>query len=247
MHIRALALLCLFVSLPSPAQHGAGHDPDDGTLSSALPRIPEPLVFDLIRPLGAKKGEFEVNSLFRFQPNSPQRALLWAPEVEYAFLDGYGVEFELPMENQQIDTYKFALQGTLPGPMPRQFIHGWQAIGEIGHRSPFRQADFLYLAGARFHRKWSGFTMTGLRAESGHRRANAFLGNYSIFHHRSKHLTLGLESNIKGRAASERGVLLMPQVHLRGNRVNIQFGAGWNHAPGRRSGPQLALRVSREF
>lgn len=112
----------------------APHDPDEGSLSSIRPRIPEPLVFDLIRPLGAEKGELEVNSLFRIAPSDQPRRLQWAPEVEYAFAEGYGIEFELPLENAGVASYKGAIQGTLPGPWKRRFIHGWQAIGETARK-----------------------------------------------------------------------------------------------------------------
>lgn len=103
-------------------------DPNEGTLSSVKPRIPEPLVFDLIRPLGAERGELEVNTLVRYKANS---AIQWVPEVGYAFAKGYGLEFELPLEDTSIDTHKAALQSTLPGPWKKKFIHGWQGIGEV--------------------------------------------------------------------------------------------------------------------
>jgi hypothetical protein len=218
-------------------------DPDEGTLSSVKPRIPEPLVFDLIRPLGAERGELEVNTLVRYKPNG---AVHWAPEIEYAFAKGYGLEFELPMENQNIETYKVALQGTLPGPWKRKFIHGWQGIGEVARRQPYWQTDALYLAGLRFRPKWSVFSMTGWRAERGNVHGNALLGNYSLFRHQSKNTTFGLETNYKSPGATGRSFLMMPQTHVRASRINVQFGLGWHRAAGRNS-PQLALRLSREF
>lgn len=223
-----------------------GHDPDEGTLSSIRPRIPEPMVFDLIRPLGAKKGEVEVNSLFRFSPTQRPRRLLWAPEVEYTFLDGYGIEFELPLENGTIDTYKGAIQGTLPGPWNKKFIHGWQGIGEVAREDRHWHTDLLYLAGARWHRRWSTLTMTGVRTERARETKAAFLGNYSVFYHFRKELSYGLESNFKGNGLSGRYALLMPQAHFRRNRVNVQVGAGWNRVA-RRGALQIGWRVSREF
>jgi len=47
--------------------------------------IPEPLMFDLVRGLGARQGELEVNSLADFPLNyTTTRGIDWAPEVEYA-------------------------------------------------------------------------------------------------------------------------------------------------------------------
>lgn len=144
-------------------------DPDEGTLSSIRPRIPEPMVFDLIRPLGAERGEFEINSLFRFMPANSPRRLQWAPEIEYAFLDGYGIEFEVPIENARIDSWKGAIQGTLAGPWKTKFIQGWQALGEKNRGGGNSRVDLLYLAGSRWHSNWSAFTMTGIERETGHR------------------------------------------------------------------------------
>lgn len=222
------------------------YDSDEGTFSSVRPRVPEPMVFDLVRPLGAHRGELEVNSLFRFTPDGAPARLAWAPEVEYTFADGYGIEFELPMENGSVHAYKAAVQGTLPGPIPRRFIHGWQAIAERARHGGRPQLDLLYLAGSRWHPRWSAFTMTGVRREQEDDRGT-FLGNYTLFFHASPDVTVGLESNLASTAASGRHVLVMPQLHLRKNRVNVQIGTGLVHTPGAGSQLQIGWRLSREF
>lgn len=221
-------------------------DPDEGTLSSIRPRIPEPMVFDLIRPLGAQRGEIEVNSLFRFKPGDKPLRVLWAPEIEYAFLEGYGIEFEVPMENGSVDSWKGAIQGTLPGPWKKTFIHGWQALGETGRDGGHYKIDLMYLAGVRWNRNWSTFSMTGVERESGPSVRHAFLGNYSLFFHLRDTISYGLESNIKGRGNSGRGLLLMPQAQFRTSRLNLQVGAGWRGHNGT-NGLQLGWRFSREF
>jgi hypothetical protein len=240
-----LAIGCAIGTSPVCAQQKP-FDPDEGTLSSVKPRIPEPMVFDLIRPLGAERGEFEVNSLFRFSPTERPRRLQWAPEVEYAFLEGYGIEFEVPLENSRIDSWKGAIQGTLPRPLKKTFIHGWQAVGETIHNDGYWQLDLLYLAGARWHPNWSAFTMTGVRREQDSAGANAFLGNYSLFFHLKDTVSYGLESNFKGRGSTGRGLLLMPQAQFRKSRLNLQIGAGWRWHNGT-SGLQIGWRLSREF
>jgi hypothetical protein len=242
-----LVILSVFMHIPRPSlAQQPTVDPDEGTLSSIKPRIPEPMVFDLIRPLGAQRGEFEVNSLFRYSPRDRPARLLWAPEIEYAFLDGYGIEFELPLENGHIDSWKGAIQGTLPGPWKKTFIHGWQALGEVSHQSKQSRVNLLYLAGLRWRQNWSAFSMTGVERERETSAAHAFLGNYSLFFHRRDTVTYGLESNIKGRGNSGRGLLLMPQMQFRKSRLNLQVGAGWRWHNGT-SGPQVGWRLSREF
>lgn len=245
---RSIWLLGAFLALGlAPAQvTQPPHDPDEGTLSSIKPRIPEPMVFDLIRPLGAKRGEFEVNSLFRFNPTQRPLTLQWAPEIEYTFWDGYGVEFEVPAENARIANWKAAIQGTLPGPRPAKFIHGWQAIGEVARGREVAQVDLLYLAGARWHRHWSAFSMTGLRRELHATTGSAYLGNYSLFFHYRPSITYGLESNLKSRGVTGATQLFMPQLQLRGNRLNLQVGAGWL-STSRANALQVGWRLSREF
>ena len=54
--------------------------------------IPEPLMFDLVRGLGAKQGELEINALADFPVNHiSHREVEWAPEIEYALFDGFAV------------------------------------------------------------------------------------------------------------------------------------------------------------
>lgn len=61
------------------------------------PLIPEPMVFDMIRPLAAPKGELEANTLALFPLNARGEDIDWAPpEIEYAFANGWAAEFECP-------------------------------------------------------------------------------------------------------------------------------------------------------
>lgn len=240
----SLVVFSLACATPAAAQPRPT-DPDEGTLSSVTPRIPEPMVFDLVRPLGARRGEVEVNSLFGYSPVGAPGQLAWAPEVEYTFADGHGIEFELPVENARVDAYKGALQGTLPGPWSRTFVHGWQAVGEKSRQGGRTQIDLLYLAGTRWHPRWSAFTMTGVRRERD-TEGRTLLGNYSLFYHVGTDNTIGLESNLARRPHAGHRLLLMPQVHLRHGRLNFQAGAGLVREHGA-TALRIAWRISREF
>ena len=77
------APLLLLASVPAGAQEA--------------PEIAEPMVFDLVRPLGARRGELEVNALAQRNLSGPDRNVEWAPEIEYAVADGFAVELELPL------------------------------------------------------------------------------------------------------------------------------------------------------
>lgn len=56
-----------------------------GDIEDTIPHIPEPMVFDLMRPLHARAGEVEVNTIGILPPGG---RLKWAPELEATLLDG---------------------------------------------------------------------------------------------------------------------------------------------------------------
>lgn len=238
-----LFVLCVSASLLSASPP---HDPDEGTLASGAPRIPEPMVYDLVRPLGAVKGELEINSLF-LRPLRRGRSLEWAPEIEYTFARGYGFELEVPMEGSRRESWKAALQGTLGLTHQGKTIHGWQALSERWRLEDRGKIDLLYLTGTRWHNRWSTFTMLGPRLETEHgRHRGGLVWNQSVFYHQSKKLNLGLESNWASPAAGSGYWLAVPQLTWRKSRYNIQLGAGSRIAE-KRVKPVAAWRISREF
>jgi hypothetical protein len=196
-----------------------------GLFPGTFPYIPEPLVFDLVRGLGAVKGELEVNSLF-VVPLRPYRGVLWAPELEYAFADGYAFELEIPMHDLEVDALKAAVQGTIPEAWPR-FIHGWQGIVEYTIRGEL-EVTALYLAGFRPRKRTTLFAMVGSRATavgSDDLRPELLL-NPSIFIDAAETLTFGLENNL-WIGPHRAGALVVPQVHWQiARHFRLQLGAG---------------------
>lgn len=143
---RASLALSLLLGLPLPAA-GAGPFDGDASLSSdGMPHIPEPLLFDLVRPLGASKGELEVNVLAQHNRRSGRNEL--APEIEYVLADGLAVELELPFDGNRLEQFKVALQGTLGTLRSGSMVHGWQGIlrRERDHGGAY-SGDLLYLNG----------------------------------------------------------------------------------------------------
>jgi hypothetical protein len=241
--VQGIICFCVFAALLGAAPP---HDPDEGTLASGAPRIPEPMVYDLVRPLGAVKGELEVNSLF-LRPLRGNRTLEWAPEIEYTFARGYGIELEFPMEGSRKESWKAAIQGTIGLSRRGRTIHGWQTLGERWSHEERNKVDLLYLTGTRWHERWSTFSMVGPRWErANQRRAAGLLWNQSVFYHKSKKLNIGLESNWAAPAAGSGYWLAVPQVTWRKSRYNIQFGAG-SRLVEKRIRPVAAWRISREF
>ena len=85
---------------------------DAALASDAYPDVPEPMIFDMMRPLGAKRGELEVNTLATVPLSGDDDAVHWAPEIEYAFADGFAIEGELPFVNGRLAELKLGLQAS---------------------------------------------------------------------------------------------------------------------------------------
>ena len=233
------------------------------------PRIAEPMVFDLIRPLGAKRGEGEVNVLglvpLRGQSKrandvadplglvrrSPDReGLEWAPEIEYAVCDGVGLEFEIPLENAHLEAYKAAGQVTFGTGLNHKFIHGVQAIVQYDRAPSLWTTTLLYLAGFRFNETWSVFGMFGSRAEvSGpvSNKAVELLSNVSLFADVTDRMVAGIETNLGQVLGGNTELLVMPQLHYEVDRHwMIQVGAGARFTTGFTL-PEAGFRIIREF
>jgi hypothetical protein len=224
--------LCSLLLVPwFLAAEGSAMEPEDATaqrdalLGTEVSRIPEPMFFDLVRPLGAQKGELEMNALVGHQARSGDTE--WAPEVEYVLADGYAVELEFPFENSTLAQYKVAVQGTLGVLAASKMIHGWQVIGrrttDRGHYS----GDALYINAYRFSDRWSTLNMVGLR-----RTAFASTGqtvgllNTNLFYNRSREVVLGLEINTELKSG-RWNYRLLPQVHVSmGAYQALQVGLG---------------------
>lgn len=199
---------------------------NDAMLSSEELGIPEPLVFDLVRPLNSPKGELEVNALI--SRSSRTGEFSWSPEIEYAVADGYAVELELPFEDSTLEEYKIGLQGTfgeLPG---RKVVHGWQALGRYGSYEKVHAADILYLNGIRLPDKWSAMNMIGLRHTNFARHGDIVaLVNNNLFYHYSRTLTFGVELNNEIYARKLWRYRLTPQLHYSmSSDKSIQIGGG---------------------
>jgi hypothetical protein len=189
-------------------------------------RIPEPLLFDLVRPLGAKKGELEINTLAQQARGSG--TLEWAPEIEYAIADNLAIELELPFENAALMDYKVALQGTFSQSRFQQMVHGWQVIALKNRSENHYSADMLYINGYRLSDKFSTLNMLGVRrTEFGGNGEIVKLMNNNLFYDVSPRVTYGVEINHEIHPGGNWRYRVVPQIHVDLNRhVTLQAGAG---------------------
>lgn len=233
------------------------------------PRIPEPMVFDLVRPLGAKRGETEANALgliplgrktrqvngapdpLGLVRRSPDRqGIEWAPEIEYTIRDGLALEFELPMENGHLEAYKMAGQVTFGTAFEHHFIHGAQTIVQYDLDPKLWTATWLYLAGYRFDKTWSLFGMIGPRHEIGSvpgGRKVEMLSNVTLFADVTERVVAGIETNFGQVLGGSASLLVMPQLHYElGKFWMLQAGVGARYTSGFTL-PEIGFRLIREF
>lgn len=212
------------------------------------PVIPEPMIFDMMRPLGAHRGELEANALALTSSPFRPREAEWAPEVEYAFADGKAVELELPFNGARLEALKLGLQAAFGVSADGRSAHGVQYLGIYDRDSRHYSNSLLYMAGHRFSPRWSTMTMIGiddisLGATTGR---NAPLFNQATFYDVKPGTVAGMELNVAGGA--QRLVRVAPQLHQRlTQHVNVQLAGGVEKARGHRTRPVAGMRLVREF
>lgn len=209
------------------------------------PEIAEPMVFDLVRPLGARRGELEVNTLAQRDVAGPHREVEWAPEVELAVADGMAVELELPFAGRRLTDLKLGLQGTFGLIDGGRGIHGVQYLGLWNRAARRWESSLLYVVGYRFGARVSTLSMIGVGDVSSAGAAErALLVNHTSFYEAGDDTTLGVEVNV--RAGRERATLVMPQVHQAlSPRLELQAGMGARRETGDEWRPRAGLRLVR--
>jgi hypothetical protein len=218
--------------------------------------IPEPLMFDLVRGLGAKQGELEINSLADFPlNNTSDRRVEWAPEIEYALFDNFAIELELPFENFKLEAYKMAIQWTIGSSKSNNFIHGIQVIGESYIHDDILELNFLYVPAYRFNEVWSAIGLFGVMFESGSDapdKKNTILLNATVFANLDKHTIVGLEFNnsdpmLQKIDDNKMELLVLPQVHYQfESGFSFQFGIGPKFTQSK-TNASAVLRVIKSF
>lgn len=125
-----LGLFTLLLALAVSTQAAPGSvmgNPEQG--GKDVPAIPEPMLFDMIRPLGAVRGELEADALATQSLDGA--AMAWAPEVELAVADGVALELEMPMTGVRVDAAKIGVQATFGPALAGHLVHGVQYLGTI--------------------------------------------------------------------------------------------------------------------
>jgi hypothetical protein len=227
--VNVCAVVCAYVWLltsafVSEASEEALFLESDAAHSDRVLRVPEPMVYDLVRPLGVKQGDLEVNALV--DVSAATGDVSWAPELEYGLADDIGVELELPIENTRHERYKLAIQQTLQVSSARGMATGWQAFVDMHKHSNTVSVDATYIVAKQWTEPWSSLSMLGLRVQDVNRRARAdYLLNHSVFYDASTRVTLGMEINQEISRGGTWRYRLTPQVHFDASeRYTLQMG-----------------------
>lgn len=198
--------------------------------------IPEPLMFDLVRGLGAKQGELEINSLAEIPLNdASNRGVDWAPEIEYAILTNFAVEIEFPLNNFDLEAFKMAVQWTIGSSKNNKFIHGIQVLGESYIHDDILEINFLYVPAYRFNEIWSAIGLFGAMLESGSdapEKNYTIILNASVFADINENIVVGVELNNTNSTFqkiddNKMELLVLPQLHYEfDSGFSLQLGVG---------------------
>lgn len=234
MRLSVYLLLLIFttLSIDEIKAHSLVLDDNTGLTAASAPHIPEPMVFDMIRPLGAKKGELEINVLGLKSLSRRNRYFTLAPEIEFTPFNGFGLEFELPFHDVDLEEYKLGLQGTLSKSLDKKYIHGWQTLFRLDSDFKDFHWDLLHISAYKVAERASLVSMIGLRQDFldvGY-QLNPLM-NLSYFRTSQKNFRIGLEANYEindmGGADYRHNFLLMPQAHVElGKYLSLQVGSG---------------------
>ena len=256
--MRALVLASVLVAAGNGNGNGNGKWTDtdhDGAsdaeerrlgLDPAVVTVPEPLYFDMIRGLGARAGELELNVLTHASWGRLPAEPTVSPELELVPLPGVGLELEGSFDAAGFRNVRVGVQGTLPGGLGESFLHGWLALGTHEPRGDRWRGAALYIAAYRFDAHWSLLAMAGVELD---REATlptraATLLNPSLFFDLSAETALGVELNHRHVLGESSELLVLPQVHWQPVRwIKAQAGAGMDAKLGS-TGLAGALRVS---
>ncbi len=229
------AMFAAAIALPVPA------------LADQTPHIPEPLIFDMIRPLGARQGELEANTLVQRNLSGPERAVEWAPEIEYAIFDGFAVEAELPIEGTTVTDYKMGLQGTFGTFANGRGIHGVQYLGLYNRADNRWESTLVYILGLRLSERWSTLSMIGVGDATFSGPSNrSLVVNHSAFYDLGPATHVGVEINT--RRGGDTYTLVMPQAQFTlADGLSLQAGLGAVRSDGEPWRPRAGARLIKEF
>ena len=184
------------------------------------------MVYDLMRGLDAKKGEFEFNTLYFSSGDM-------SPEVELAVKDGWAFELETPMSHGKFQSLKWGTQYTFYK-KGNELLMGLQGIVEDHLYQNRNDYSLTLVVDYQIAPKISFVGIGGIRSATMNEKIdhNVTILNLSLFYSLSDHFFFGVENNKKLYFVDkEVHVTTIPQISWRlSKRLRLQAGVGfsWN-------------------
>lgn len=208
------------------------HDGED--LAPGHIEIPEPMIFDLVRGLGAHAGEVEINTLVLSGSPSHPGVVRYAPEVEVAFADGFGIELELPVEGATVEGVKGAVQGRITSEAGGRWMQGFQVIAEYLLGSEGLDSHVLWVVSGLCTPTLAFGGMLGGRVTVlGNEARGRGIANLSLYQAISRETWIGGEVNASWDPHDDLGMVRATgQVHVSFSpafRVQLALGVEHDH------------------
>lgn len=234
---RMLAAAALLVSLAGPA--AASEKP-----GADLEWVPEPMLFDLVRSLSARKGERELGVGVHQRGEEVEIG----PEFEYVFADGQALELELLSPQQEHRAFKGVYQGMAGRAFGGRVLHGPHLTGGYTPSRQLLESSAVYVGCMRLDPTWSVIAMGGVEAERrGEENRFGPIANASLFADLHHSLILGLEGTWSQPGATVNRFEVLPQLRWDlDETLHLQAGYGAT-LEGGQARPLAALRVSHAF
>lgn len=209
----ALSLVLVLFSARSTLAGGPRSDPG---------HVPEPMQFDLVRGLGAHAGELEGNVLLIVPTSNQARGIEWAPEIEWAPVDDFAIELELPMLDHHSEAAKLSAQLTFPRPRIGRIRYGVQLTARLPFVS-VPHGHLVHVIAARVGSRVGLVAMIGPRLVFADPLELELIVNGALFVSLPGGHAVGIETNWVG--GRELGIL--PQLHVGlGEHARLQLGVG---------------------
>ncbi|MEB3329962.1 MAG: hypothetical protein VKQ33_12080 [Candidatus Sericytochromatia bacterium] len=219
--------------------------------------VPEPMLFDLVRSLGARAGEREVGA------GVSRRAeeLEFGTEVELVVADGHALELELVNPQGEHRAVRGVYQATLGSLLDGRVLHGPHLVGAHAPGLGRTEGSAVYIFSARLSPQWSVIGMAGGRLEhgatspseeaegpaSGPTLRRAAIVNASLFRDLSDSFIVGLEGTWEQRPTGLGELEVLPQLRWDLDEgLHLQAGLGLT-AEAALVRPISSLRVSHAF
>ncbi|MEB3198688.1 MAG: hypothetical protein VKP62_15940 [Candidatus Sericytochromatia bacterium] len=248
LRLTLAAVLASWLMAPAPALANHDHLRSERHSAGASDHphhwVAEPIMFDLIRNLGARGGEREVGAVAHWH----NQELELGTEVEWVPVDGHALELEVANPHEPKRHLKGAYQGKLGSAFGQRVLYGFHLLGGFQPERGEAEAGLSWVTALRPHPDWTALLVAGGRGRREEAETRlAALANGSLFFHLSDAWIVGGEANWQQQPGGWGRLDLLPQLRWdHDESVHLQLGVGVR-LEGAGLAPVSALRLNYGF